>query len=481
MPVAKTKKKEMIKEEETMENVMLLLGKVVSEKAKHHKIETVTEYSAETNKIILPVGMSKKKAADDLMLQWNNEEQEQAFQTELTGWEWKDGLRAFRNVLEEKFGWIKGVETWFSTPTEIDIVTNIVDGSSTTEKAFIGKVAFPAWEEAQGQVGVNGAGVVVVHIKAKRKFSTAITQFFADLRNYLNTQSMYRGKAVVVSKVLVPGGAHTIDLQITEIIPNQKIFLNSDEELTVDNFVIGDLNESGKRCYLFTGTYGNGKTETAMRVGKAALAKGISFFYIKNADLLVEALAFAKNYEPCVIFLEDVDETAAGTDRDERMNQILNTLDGVQTKGRDIKVIFTTNHEKRINAALRRPGRIDLIVHFSNPKGVTVEKIYRSHLDRFKGSEDIDYKLVLEETPDAQGAVIAEIAMRATKLAKKNGFITTDFVRAAQASMKHQIEFMREEVDAVDPLKKSLETMKNYFNTDMKEVKELVESIDSRV
>lgn len=424
----------------------------------HHKIETTTEYSRETRKIILPEGMSKKAAADDLMLQWNNEEQKQDFQTTLEGWEWKDGLRAFRNVVESEFGYIKGVHTMFSTPTEIDIVTNVVDGKQTSEKAFYGKVAFPSWEDAKGEVDVNSRGEVYIVVSAKRKFSNQITEFFNAVRNYLNTQSIYRGKAVVVAQKQMRNGP-VIDLAITEIRPNSRIFLNDEEEVTVENFVIGDLGGSGKRCYLFTGTYGNGKTETAMRVGKAALRMGISFFYIKDSTLLVKALGFAKNYEPCVIFLEDVDETASGEDRDARMNDILNTLDGVQTKGRDIMVIFTTNHEKRINKALRRPGRIDLIVNFSNPQRATIEKIYRSFFDGMKGAETIDYETVLNDSPDAAGAVIAEIATRAVKLAKKSGYINTDKVRAAQASMKYQIEFMKEDPEGKDPIKEAFSTI----------------------
>lgn len=462
--------------------VLLALEQVINGTKKgHHKIETVTEFSTEVNKIIIPAGMTKKAAADDLMLQWTNEEQKQDFLAQFDGWEWKDTLRAFRNVLEERFGWIKGVkeESWFGTtyPMEIDIVTNIKDGVKTSEKAFYGKVSFPSMDGAQGEVGIQQNGVVYVKINAKKKYSTQITEFFNEIRNYLQHQSIYRGKAVVVSMKGVQDN-HIIDLEITEIKPNPRIFLNAKEEVTVEQFVIGDIGEHGKRCYLFTGTYGNGKTETAMRVGAAGIKKGVSFFYVKDSSLLVETLGFAKNYEPCIIFLEDVDETTSGEDRDERMNQILNTLDGVQTKGRDIMVLFTTNHEKRINKALRRPGRIDLIVNFSNPDNNTKTKIYKSFFDKLSGSENIDYELVVAESPNAQGAVIAEIAQRAVKLAKKNGFIDTDGVRAAQASMEYQIAFMAEDSEAPDKLKTAMETFKEYFVGDIFEV---VDRIDDRV
>src|SRR5690242_17685369 len=82
-------------------NVLLeALG--MSEDPDKHKIVTEVEFSKEIKKVIIPEGMSKKQAANDLMLQWNNEEQTQDFDTMLEGWEWKDSLRAFRNVLEDQ-------------------------------------------------------------------------------------------------------------------------------------------------------------------------------------------------------------------------------------------------------------------------------------------------------------------------------------------------------------------------------------------
>lgn len=422
-------------------------------------IRTTVEFSKETAKIIIPDGMSKKEAAKDLMNQWENEEQTQAFNTTLEGWEWKDALRAFRNVMEEKFGWIKGKETWYSTPTEIDIIVDYRNGTPLTEKAFYGQVNFPAWENCQGGVSVNKTGEVTISITAKRKFSRQITQFFKEIRQYLSNNSIYRGKACIVTKNPISEG---VDLQLTELKKNPKIFLNEKEQNVIDNFIMAQLDDTGKRTFLFTGDYGNGKTEEAIAIGVEAVRKGITFFYVKDSVMFDKVLAFARNYEPALIFLEDVDEITSGNDRDARMNQILNTLDGVQTKGRNITTIFTTNHENRINTALRRPGRIDLIVKFENPEKDTVEKIFRSYFDELPGSETLDYEHIKQHAPNVQGAVIAEIAKRAVKLAQKRGHITTDMVVASIASMDYQIKFMREDLEAADKVREAFETVRKF-------------------
>ncbi len=425
-------------------------------------INTVTETSKTINKIIIPEGMTKKQAAEDLMNQWNNEEQFQQFQIILDGWDWKDGLRAFRNVIEDKFGWLKGGKGgWFTPPpSEITITTGYKNGEPILESAFYGPCKFPVFEDAEGQIGVSG-GHATCSIKAKKKFSLQINTFFKEVEQYIQNNSIYRNKPVVVT---YDEYNDRLDLNITEIHGNDRIILNEDEYLVIDNFVVGQLNEPGKRTYLFSGPYGNGKSETAMNIAVEALKRGVSFFYLKDTRAFNKLLVFAKKYEPCIVFCEDIDEITTGEDRDANINQILNTIDGVETKGRNITTIFTTNHEDRINPALRRPGRIDLIVNFQNPNKVTKERILRLYLEKLKGHESVDYELVVNQMEDTSGATVAEIAKRAVRLAQQhNNEITTDRVLACIKSMAYQIQFMKGSVTDVNPLKKSLETLRDFM------------------
>src|SRR5690606_13494684 len=110
-----------------------------------------------------------------------------------------------------------------------------------TEKAFYGDVNFPAWENCQGGVSVNRIGEVTVSITAKRKFSSQITQFFKEIRQYLANDSIYRGKSVIVTKNPANDG---IELQLTELKKNPKIFLNEKEQTVVDNFIMAQLDDT---------------------------------------------------------------------------------------------------------------------------------------------------------------------------------------------------------------------------------------------
>lgn len=222
----------------------------------------------------------------------------------------------------------------------------------------------------------------------------------------------------------------------------KNIILNEDEERIVNNLVIRPLGKPGKRTFLFTGIYGTGKTETALRVGRHGNEKGITFFYLKDPTLFSETLESAKQYAPSLLFLEDVDEIGSGEERDNRMNELLNTLDGVQTKGQNLTVIFTTNHENRINKAMRRPGRIDLVVKFKVCEKNTTKKIYEALLHKIPGYETLDLDQITAYTPTVQGAVIAEICKRSIDSSEEPGAISTEIVLTSIDSMKHQLDFM---------------------------------------
>lgn len=413
------------------------------------EIQTPTEYSKEAKKIVLPAGMDKRKAAKELEAQWANEEAVNRFAASFEGWNWQDVLIALRRVTEREFGWMNGQASWWAgNPAEIDVVVDVQKGKKVNERAFYGNFQITAWDAAGAGVSIDDEGNVHISVNAKRKYSDVITNYFNLIREQLETASIYRGKSIVVT---INPKNKQLEFEIIENKGSEKIVLNRDEQLVVDTFIIDSLGESGKRCYLFTGGYGTGKTETAMRVGRVAVKEhNMSFFYLKDSSAFDKLLNQSKKYQPCIIFLEDVDEIAGGERRDGEMNRILNTLDGVQTKGNDLIVLFTTNHPEAINSALRRPGRIDIMVKFENCTPESIAEIFQIYFKGIPGAEMLDYAGLAKKCPNVQGAVIAEIAKRAVKLAKKQKTITDDLVEASIHSMAYQISLMNGETRQVN-------------------------------
>jgi DNA replication protein DnaC len=424
--------------EKALKAVMQAVGE------QERKNQATTEFSKETKKIILPSSMNKLQGSKELERQWKDEETKINVDRIFADWNWKDVLVATKKAAERHFGWIQGKEGMFGQkPREIEVTVDIKEGKAITETCFYGKFTASVWEDATVDVGPS-----YLTCEVKKRYADDVREFFNLVQEILNKESIFRGKAITVTRKSNPWGAEdSLNFDIFEMNCSDKIVLNDDIKGIVKNFIIDDLGEEGKRCYLFSGSYGNGKTEVAMQVGREGIKKGMAFFYCKDADMFPMLLGQAINYNPALVFLEDIDEIGSGSDRGADMNKILNTLDGVQSKGKNLTVIFTTNHEKRINPALRRPGRIDLVVNFGNPNKDSVAQIYSSYFKDLAGQDTLDYMALAENTPDCPGAVIAEIAKRAHKLCVKRGGASNELVKAAVDSMSHHLKLMKEDVE----------------------------------
>jgi hypothetical protein len=411
-----------------------------------------------TRTIIIPDSLTKRQAAEELWRQADNEEQMIDTDADFEGWYWKDVLVAVKHVSEKMFGYIDG--GWGAT--EIDIIVDLVDGKAITTKAFYGNFRIAAFEHASASISIDKKGVTRASISSAKKFGNYITEYFNAIREYLAEHSIFRGRSISIKKHAQWG----LEFEIFENKKSDTILLNHDERVLLDSFVLNRLgrkDKTGKRTYLFCGDYGNGKTESAKEVGRIAVERGLSFFYLRDTSVFAEALLMLKRYQPCLLFVEDVDEIGSGEKRDEAMNKLLNTLDGVETKGNTLTVIFTTNHQKRINKALRRPGRIDLIIPFNNPTKETKAAILRHylqlHVDPRQGELNYDY--LAGRIDDVQGAVVAEICKRAVELADGQ-HVTQDIVEAATLSLQYQVELMKEQPEA--PNKTEVDVVKAFFN-----------------
>jgi hypothetical protein len=420
------------------------MAEVLKPKVTKKEVTTETVIGT-TEKIIIPATMTKLDASIELKKQWDEEENEIDLIHVFEKWDAKDATVAIMRTLRKVLGWVPGVPvyTFFGkqNPKEIEVVVDIQDGKEIFETCFMGRFNVNQWDDAKCDVGHSQQGAYI-KMTLKKKFSARAKKFFSDVQDELMTNSIFRGKSLMIDA--------DDTLKFVENKGSHDIILNTEEERVLTNLIINPLGKPGKRIYLFIGTYGTGKTETAMRVGREGNNRGMTFIYCKDATKFSRTLDLAKQYSPAIIFQEDIDEIGSGETRDSAMNEILNTLDGVQTKGNNITVIFTTNHEKRINKALRRPGRIDHIMKFNKLQADAIQLVYERLLTDFPGGDDLDFKMLSESTPVIQGAVIAEICKRSKNIAEGTleGQITNDIVLTAITSMNSQIEFMEEDPEA---------------------------------
>lgn len=446
----KNKVKNFLTEQEGQRESLALIAKLLSGET-DGLVRKALVLEHDTPPVIsIPDSMTKLDAAKELKRQWEEEETEIDVQRKFDGWKWQDVLVAISITAEQYFGWINAQQSFMNPPREIQVIVDYKNGLPIKRTCFMGEFQVLALDEGTCNIYVN-SGHAGVSFNVKKKFRKHIEQWFDLIDQHLRTKSIYRGKSVVVRTDKDEFGSD-VSFEITETRSNPKVILNAKERSVVEQYCKLDMREHGKRTYLFNGDYGNGKTEAAMMLGDTAKELGMVFFYVKDSKAFVNMLSIAaKYYTPAFIFMEDIDEIGSGNERDAGINQLLNTLDGAETKNKNIKVLFTTNHPNQINPALRRPGRLDLIVRFNNPARETVKRIYETYFKGVAGSETLDYDSCAMATPDCSGAFVAEISKRALRLAELSGSISNEIVIAAINTISDHLALMEVEIDNKKP------------------------------
>ena len=187
---------------------------------------------------------------------------------------------------------------------------------------------------------------------------------------------------------------------------------------------------------LLTGPPGCGKT---LLVKALAAESEVNFISVKGPELMSkyvgesergirEIFRKAKQAAPTILFFDEIDSVvphrgAGGMDSQvaERViSQFLTEMDGIEElKG--VLVIAATNRPDRIDAALLRPGRLDLIFELTMPDEKSRQMIFRVHTKGKPLAQDVDLEMLAKEAEGFTGAEIEAVcqdaAMRAIRKA----------------------------------------------------------------
>ena len=152
-----------------------------------------------------------------------------------------------------------------------------------------------------------------------------------------------------------------------------------------------------KRCYLFQGTPGSGKTSLIMAIA-AMLKKGINFFNF-SAEItdLTFISAVSQLSHDKILVLEDIDALFIDRSRTDShcvsFSALLNVLDGICHKHK-MMTFLTSNHTDRLDPALFRPGRVDYIMDFTFVGHHQVKQMYDRLLPTQSEQFDAFYTLI---------------------------------------------------------------------------------------
>lgn len=333
-----------------------------------------------------------------------------------------DGANAFQLAMKEVFGTAGlgvTVQTMFgSNPPQLH---TIPVGVGVTTQVPWGKVALDQLDCTFTLDTTNHqdyGNVFVLHAAAPKKFRGHIEAFFDVVAQYLQTQSIYRGKAI-------DGGGLPNYIDTTRVDENKVVY--SEETMRQLDANLYSLvkyadehranNLPLKRSVLLEGPYGTGKTLAGMLAAKQCEASGWTFILCRpGKDNLSEVLQTAQLYAPAVVWYEDIDVVAGENMRsDMQVSKILDALDSVTTKGTEVLAGFTTNHIGKIQKGVLRPGRLDAVIHIGHLDPAGFEKLVRLSIPKNKLDSNVDFQKVSEAMAGMLPAFVTEACGRAVR------------------------------------------------------------------
>lgn len=385
-----------------------------------------------------------------------------------------EGAWALKKVLEARYGWaessVQKIQTMFGTKEVPPQLMSIEVEYQKFEKVIWGEFRLPGIEAkilCSGTKTPKGP-VFVIAGQTLKKYENDIKAIADDVRLYVRQNSLYRSKAIILKtdndgEVTMENPPTFLDL--SRVKEDELIFSADLTQQVVTNLFTPieqtDLCRKHsiplKRGILLEGKYGTGKTLAAYVAAKKAVRNGWTFIYLDRVAGLNTAIEFAKRYEPAIIFAEDIDRTMSG-ERDVEVDDILNTIDGIGSKNREVMVILTTNDVTAIEKAMLRPGRLDAVISFSPPDSIAAEKLIRLYA-RGLVSEGENLKAAGKELDGQIPAVIREVVERSKLYAISHTpegdlKLTGEDIAQAARGMKNHLALLNHTEATQTPLEK---------------------------
>jgi transitional endoplasmic reticulum ATPase len=209
-----------------------------------------------------------------------------------------------------------------------------------------------------------------------------------------------------------------------------------------------------------------GKTLTARVTAKKCTENGWTFIYLDDVADLKKALEFSRQYQPAVIFAEDIDQVLDDPNqRDSKVNEILNSIDGLESKSTEVITVLTTNNVANITQAMLRPGRLDTVVPVRAPDAqaaIRMVKLFAG--ERMAASEDLTEvgRLLDGKIPAVIREVVERSKLSAVRRSKETGtlnIVAADIEVAANGMFAHLELLKPKEVDTRDVQVRAAETL----------------------
>jgi transitional endoplasmic reticulum ATPase len=363
-----------------------------------------------------------------------------------------DTLVAVYRAMQDIYGVVlaQSVQTFFGEikPDFVTVMTG--HGPNDRLQVPMGQMTLPGVKEPVNIVMRNEGTYVVGTVR--RRDRAILVEIANRAREIIRTNSVYKGKAIRLN--VDDEGNLGLDeqpefLDLTRVQEGD-IIHTAETAAMIRTNVFAPLKNTAacrknriplKRGILLEGKYGTGKSLTARVTAKIATDNGWTFIMLNRSQGLKAAIEFAREYQPCVIFAEDIDRAADRSD--EGVNDLVNLLDGMISKTMEMMVVLTTNYIDKIDKSLLRPGRFDAVISIDAPDAETAQRIIRSYSAGLLADEE-DLSVVGEVTAGMIPASIREVVERAKlgMLTEGRTSISADDLRFSALGMQRHMALL---------------------------------------
>lgn len=148
----------------------------------------------------------------------------------------------------------------------------------------------------------------------------------------------------------------------------------------------------------------------------------------ESARLIREMFGYAKEHEPCIIFMDEIDAiggrrfsegTSADREIQRTLMELLNQLDGFDYLGKT-KIIMATNRPDTLDPALLRAGRLDRKIEIPLPNEAGRLEVLKIHAMSVQKEGEIDFESVVKMSDGLNGADLRNVVTEAGLFAIKD-------------------------------------------------------------
>ena len=456
--------------------------------------EKAHSFEEEQKAKIISVCSSKMKYADVLNFIENEIEQSKrmsTFRYRLRCWR-SDGAYQLNRAITEVFGVAKAKQdsqpSGGESPIEtLDIV--LADGSRT--KVPYGTIDMSDLGEGSS-ISISYDGdrhQLEVKGKCQYRFQSLMDDIITRTKELLATDSIYKNQILEITDINEPKIMRLDGIEKQLMVLSQKTEFEL-QPLRSRIFYPEKCIQKGiplKYGCLLEGKYGTGKTLYAFKLAKDAVAHNWAFIYLKNPEILAEVLRMCQVIDRSgygvVVFVEDIDQVTRGS-RDAKLQDILNTLDGGDTKDLNVITLFTTNHIELIEPTFLRGKRIGSVITMDCLDAETAEKFIKASFTKEEGYVlDGDFTEVYKyiESAGIAPAFMAEIveSTKSKLIFIDDNKVTPFHIKTSVESYQRQVALAQKKDVTETPSERLVKALRETLNTP--QLNEKVEAVLSMI